>query len=65
MGSIMQAETARAWRGIHGETLTSPYVGAHVIDQDSGARGQVVQVLGPRSAVVRLGDGTLVRVGPA
>ena len=56
---------AGPWRGIRGGTLESPYVGAHVFDQDTGAHGQVEQVLGPRAAVVRLDDGALVRVGPA
>lgn len=42
-----------AWRGIFGGT-TSLFIGAHVIDPGTGLRGQVEQVLGPRSALVRL-----------
>src|ERR1700733_1048300 len=49
------------WRGIHGGEANSSFVGAHVIDRDTGQRGQVEQVLGPASVLVRLEDGTLRR----
>jgi hypothetical protein len=52
-----------AWRGISGGT-TSLFIGAHVIDPGTGLRGQVEQVLGPQSALVRLEDGTIARVRP-
>jgi hypothetical protein len=52
------------WRGLRGGTSDSPFVGAYVVDQATGKRGQVEKVLGPRTALVRLEDGTLVRAGP-
>lgn len=55
---------AAPWRAIHGGGLESLFVGAHVIDQKTGRRGQVEQVLGPQSAVVRLEDGTQARISP-
>lgn len=43
---------------------TEPYVGAHVIDQASGKRGQVVQLLGDGAVLVRLDDSTVSRARP-
>lgn len=51
------------WTGILGGD-TEIFVGAHVIDPTTGKRGQVEQVLSPTSALVRLEDGSQVRVSP-
>jgi TIR domain len=64
-GATPNAQAAEdAWRGIIGGT-TPVFIGAHVIDPGTGLRGQVEQVLGPQSALVRLEDGRLVNVRPS
>lgn len=63
-GGTPNAQAATdAWRAVSGDT-TSLFIGAHVIDPGTGLRGQVEQLLGPESALVRLEDGSLARVRP-
>jgi hypothetical protein len=52
------------WHGLYGGT-SETYVGAHTYDANTGMRGQVIEVLGPELALVRMEDGTTVRAAPA
>jgi hypothetical protein len=53
------------WRALDGQTVGSLFVGAHVIDPNTEVRGQVEQLLPDGSGLVRLEDGSLVKIKPA
>jgi hypothetical protein len=48
-------------RPVDSQAADSLFIGAYVIDAQTQARGQVVQVLDDGSGLVRLEDGTLVK----
>jgi hypothetical protein len=56
--------TRPMWGGIHGGTVETTFVGAHMVKQD-GTRGQVVEVENRTTALVTWEDGTTARVHPA
>jgi HNH endonuclease len=62
-----QASTSepQGWHGLYGGTLESVFVGAHGVRQEDRMHGQVVEVYGPNSALIRWDDGTTSRVNPA
>jgi hypothetical protein len=50
------------WRGLYGGRVDRLYVGAHVIDQQHGIRGQITQLLDDDWVELRFEDGQLRRV---
>lgn len=50
------------WEGQHGGVIDGPYVGAHVIDANTGLRGQIEEVLDDGWLQVRLDDGSSIRI---
>jgi hypothetical protein len=50
------------WRGLLGGRVDRLYVGAHVIDQQHGIRGEVTQLLDDDWVELRFEDGQLRRL---
>jgi hypothetical protein len=50
------------WEGKYGGVVDGPYVGAHLIDANTGLRGQVEEVLDDGWLQVRLQDGRSARI---
>ena len=55
-------DNLRHWRGLHGGHVDNLYVGAHVIDQVHGIRGQITALLDDGSVELKCDDGQVRHV---
>lgn len=57
-----QDPNSSRWRGVHGGEIDHLYVGAYVVDQSTGARGQIEAIYEDNWVQLRYEDGRSVRV---
>jgi hypothetical protein len=57
-----QDPNSSRWRGVHGGEIDHLYVGAYVVDQSTGACGQIEAIYEDNWVQLRYEDGRSVRV---
>ena len=56
------APSSGPWRGLYGGTANALFVGAWVVDQATGRRGQITAILEDGWVELRMDNGEVVRV---